>query len=91
MLLLLPFILFYHSFKFYRYSYPIKIQISFTKLNNNCTATLLTKKHNLQGNAFVGVKTSFLTNVPFLLLQMTAEPIKPVYMLQPTKVIQPGG
>ena len=25
------------------------------------------------------------------LLQMTAEPIKPVYMLQPIKVIKPGG
>jgi len=28
-------------------------------LNDNCTAALLTKKHCLQGNAFVGVKMNF--------------------------------
>ena len=36
---------------------------SFTKLNDNCTATLLTKKHHLQGNTFVGVKMNFITYV----------------------------
>ena len=33
----------------------------FKKLDDNFTATLLTKKRYLQGNAFVGVKMKFLT------------------------------
>ena len=53
MLLFLPIIL----FLLFLQIVPIILSKNFfTKLNDNSTATLLTKKHNLQGNAFVGVK-----------------------------------
>ena len=72
-ILFLP-ILFYYSSKFYllfSLTLPIifnkNVYIIFTKLNDNCTATLLTKKHR---NTFVGMKMDFLTKKkPSLLLQ----------------------
>lgn len=57
---------------------PIILNKILDNLNDNCTAIIqLTNKQNFQGNTFVGVKMTFLKK-PSLLVQMTAEPIKPV-------------
>ena len=82
MLVFLPIILFHSSSKFYllfSLTLPIILNKILDNLNDNCTAFIqLTNKQNFQWNTFVGVKMTFLKKKPSLLLQMTAEPIKPV-------------